>query len=164
MQQTGYTLLELLLVFLISALILVFALPAFQNVQSRSRIANTLAAWQADYHFAKNQAVARGETLLLCPSANGLRCDSSARDYSTGWVVLVASSELVLRDHPLSAENTGLTIRSNVANSRRFLRFQPEGIAPSVGAFQTIEFATPHHKSCLTLASSGRIRQGNCDD
>jgi len=98
--QSGFTLLELMLVVTIVGLLLAFAVPAMGNFFRNARITGAANDVMAALHFARSEAIKRRVPVTLCTSANPQNanpaCDASA--LLTGWVAFVDTNQDGQRD------------------------------------------------------------------
>ena len=142
--QSGFTLLELMLVVAIAGLLLAFAVPAMGNFFRNARITGAANDLMAALHFARSEAIKRRLPVTLCTSADPLDnnpvCDASA--LLTGWVAfvdtnqdgLIDAGETVLLQHePMPAT---ITARSS-ANPFR-VTYLLNGFALNVNAAQLV--------------------------
>ena len=142
--QSGFTLLELMLVVAIAGLLLAFAVPAMGNFFRNARITGAANDLMAALHFARSEAIKRRLPVTLCTSADPLDnnpvCDASA--LLTGWVAfvdtnqdgLIDAGETVLLQHePMPGT---ITARSS-ANPFR-VTYLLNGFALNVNAAQLV--------------------------
>ena len=98
--QSGFTLLELMLVVTIVGLLLAFAVPAMGNFFRNARITGAANDVMAALHFARSEAIKRRVPVTLCTSADPQNanpaCDASA--LLTGWVAFVDTNQDGQRD------------------------------------------------------------------
>jgi type IV fimbrial biogenesis protein FimT len=89
--QSGFTLLELMLVVTIAGLMLAFGVPAMGNFFRNARITGAANDVMGALHFTRSEAIKRRVPVTLCTSADPLNnspvCDASA--LLTGWVAFV---------------------------------------------------------------------------
>lgn len=104
--QTGFTLLELMLVVTIAGVLLAFGVPAMGNFFRNARITGAANDVMAALHFARSEAIKRRVPVTLCTSANTLNADSSANPNPTcansplltGWIAFVDPNQNGQRD------------------------------------------------------------------
>ena len=131
LQQTGLTMLELLITLGIAAILASLALPSFASMlrkTSTTVIANQLIGL---VQYARAEAVAREVTVTLCGSSNGQRCDgqwSSAilvfSDHNEDGVI--NNSDTILRNIHLA--NAGDQLVWRVFGNKPYLQLHPTGI------------------------------------
>lgn len=115
--QSGFTLLELMLVVTIAGLLLGFGVPAMGNFFRNARITGAANDVMGGLHFARSEAIKRRVPVTLCTSADPLNanpvCDASP--LLTGWIAFVDpnqngqrdAAEVVLQQHePMPATIT----------------------------------------------------------
>ena len=88
--QSGFTLLELMIVLVLAAIIMTQAVPAFQTTLKNSRLTSQTNNLVADLNLARSEAIKRGKNVIVCsssnPTASAATCASSAT-WTTGWLV-----------------------------------------------------------------------------
>lgn len=98
--QSGFTLLELMLVVTIAGLLLGFGVPAMGNFFRNARITGAANDVMGGLHFARSEAIKRRIPVTLCTSADPLNnnpvCDASP--LLTGWVAFVDPNQNGQRD------------------------------------------------------------------
>src|SRR5688572_7295566 len=82
-RQAGVTLLELLVVLGIATLLLAMAAPGFLRQRAQSAVRAATSQTMSALHLARRLALARGQSVTVCPSEDGRRCGVSA----AGWVL-----------------------------------------------------------------------------
>lgn len=107
----GHTLPELLAIFGMVAVIAGAAVPTFTNLLLDSRRSATLTTTLHAVNLARQLAAVRGETMLLCGSADQHAC-SGRTDWSTGLLV-ADEAERLRRSLPLSDAARAPRIRAN---------------------------------------------------
>ncbi len=98
--QSGFTLLELMLVVTIAGLLLAVGVPAMGNFLRNARITNAANDVMAGLHFTRSEAIKRRLPVTLCTSADPLNpnpaCSASA--FLTGWIAFVDTNQSGQRD------------------------------------------------------------------
>lgn len=90
----GFTLIELMIVLVILAVVLVFALPGFSNIFLGTRLTNYSNEIVSSVHLARGEAIKRNADITLCASADGATC-SAANAWGAGWIVLDTDDRVV---------------------------------------------------------------------
>lgn len=140
MNQSGMTLLELLVVLAVSAILLTIGIPSFASLIHSSHVTSATNELVGSLHLARAEAIKRGGRIVICPSATGVVC--SGGDWHQGWVMfhdqnndaaLDASEIVVLRRRAMPA---GYRLTGNLPVSR-YVSYTPTGSAKSTsGAWQ----------------------------
>lgn len=88
--QSGFTLLELMLVVAIAGVLLAVGVPAMGNFIRNSRITSAANDVMAGLHFARSEALKRRRAVTLCTSADPINTDTCAASaFLTGWLAFV---------------------------------------------------------------------------
>ena len=94
----GFTLIELLVTMTIAAILLAIGVPSYQSITTSTRMSGEINALRIDTNFARSEAIKRGQSVSVCPSANPLAatpvCDP-AMNWSTGWVVFGPAAQVL---------------------------------------------------------------------
>jgi len=80
----GYTLIELLVALGVVAILASHALPAGAELLRNARQRERITAFVVSAQLARGEALRRGHSVTLCPSADGERC---SKDFAAGWIV-----------------------------------------------------------------------------
>jgi type IV fimbrial biogenesis protein FimT len=84
--QSGFTLLELMVTLVIAAILGFLAIPAMTDMIRNHRIATQANDFLADLSFARSEAIKRGTNVGVC-SGTGAACTGGS--FSAGWLVFV---------------------------------------------------------------------------
>lgn len=124
----GFTLYELMVTLALASAITSLAVPGFRGFMQSSRAVTHTNDLVTALNLGRSEATRRGAPIDLCASDDGATC-SNDTDWSTGWIVLTPTGE-VLRAWPERSGGSGV-LTGTVA---RF-QFQARG-ALSAGAPQ----------------------------
>ncbi|MGY1459557.1 GspH/FimT family pseudopilin [Luteimonas sp. A534] len=127
----GFTLIEVVTSLSVLSILLAVALPAFSALLEHQRTSAAMASLVSQMSHARLAAVKHRHPVVLCPSTDGLRCDTGG-DWSNGWMVFVdrenrrrptRAADLLQLD--LLPRSTHLHIQSSAGRS--YLRYLPDG-------------------------------------
>ena len=127
----GLTLIEAAVSMSVLSILLALGLPAFTAMLEHQRTSSALASLVSRMGHARLAAVKHRRAVVLCPSSDGLRCDTGG-DWSRGWILFVERGD---RRQPkdiadlLLADLTPLSMSLRVQSSagRNHLRYLPYG-------------------------------------
>lgn len=90
-EQTGFTLLELMLVVVLAGLLLSIGVPAMGNFIRNARITGVANDVMAGLHFTRSEAIKRRQPVTLCTSADPLAANPvcTASTQLLGWIAFV---------------------------------------------------------------------------
>ncbi len=88
-KQSGFTLLELMLVITLMAVLLVVGLPSLQDFVRNSRMSSSANDIISDFNFARSEAVKRRVAVTLCKSQDGAACDTDDTDPFNRWIIFI---------------------------------------------------------------------------
>ena len=84
----GFSLLEMMMVVAISSILMAIAILCVWNMIFNNRLTAYTNQFISSLNYARTEAIRRGITVSVCPSANGTAC-SGNNDWSPGWIVFV---------------------------------------------------------------------------
>lgn len=87
-EMKGFTIIELMVVLVVAAILLGVGVPSFVGMMKNNRLATAANNVAASINFARGEAIARGDRVKVCKSADGFDCTAND-DWEQGWVVMV---------------------------------------------------------------------------
>ncbi len=140
-QQSGFTLLELMVTLVIIVVLLVIAVPSFQEMIASNRTSAHAQDIASAFVMARSEAIKRGTAVSICPSSNGTTCSgNSALD--TGWIIFIdsitpgtvdnsnnvtAGGDIIFYHNQLGAGQISASLLDANNNAVTFLRFSAQG-------------------------------------
>jgi type IV fimbrial biogenesis protein FimT len=157
----GFTLIELMLALLITALLCAVAIPAWSSASEATHAVAARASMQASLDMAMRHAAIAGSDIVLCPGSPGGCRDSY--DWSSGWIAYADldgdrqrdPDEPLLRDEPALAGKVHL--RSTTGRRRLVLHPHGGAAAGTNVTFTLCDGRGPGRATALVLANSGQI-------
>jgi type IV fimbrial biogenesis protein FimT len=142
-------------------------LPTFRDVIRRNQVSSASSALSADLAYARTEAITRGTTVSICPSAaDGMSCMNSdlGSSYASGWLVYTytpgatvpgaafirgSAGSIVLRQN---AGSRGVSIQATDAKAIGFDR---------LGQFKTSDNSTSgRNPPSFLICSTGGVADG----
>ena len=156
--QSGFTLVELMIVIVVLAIILTLGVPSFRSIIQNNRATTTANDLVAALQTARSEALKLRADVTVCPSAGGAACDDGSDDWSVGWIVCsgacAAAGDVIRAWGPVPG--TG----SATADSGGGIIFRPTGL---VAAGRSIDVVIPdctgNHLYSIGVALSGQVNQ-----
>ena len=166
----GFSLIELIVVMVITGVLMAIAMPAFIGIIKNSRLATETNDLLADLALARSEAATRGRRVAICLSSNGTSCGSGSSwgggrivfvDGSTAGVV--DSGDTVIRYHQggTSTNNvvitaSGFTVSSS--STLNHLQYRPSGATGSDagGQFKICDDRTGNYGRIVVIGVTGR--------
>lgn len=168
--QSGLTLLELIVGIAVLGILLAVGVPSFQSTVDSNRLAAQTNSLVTALNLARSEAVKRGQPVSVCASTNQTTC-SGATAWTTGWIAftdangaagtLNAPGDTVLQ--AWQALSGPATLNSTVA----YVQYQPTGrsVAPAAVSFELKkpDCSGPYART-ISVAVSGRVdsKKENC--
>lgn len=137
--QSGFNLLELLVVIFIIGIVFAVGFPSFQIVTNSGRVSNPANELLATLQLARMEAIRRGQRTVVCRSENPLAaaptCNTTAGNWG-GWLAYVDvnannvfdGTDIRLRTHNINPPAVVVASASVSGASSRVI-FRPDGLA-----------------------------------
>lgn len=160
-RQFGVTLSELLFTLLLTAVILVFGVPAFTGLMANVRMSHSVNTLIGHLQFARSEAIKRGrDRVAIGPYQNDLNWLNS-QSWGGGYLVAIVDSAtppgiLKALRRVDGSELEAFTVQKN-GNSPRFF-FSPDGSASGDGTLTVCERRNPSHRRGVIVDPVGRAR------
>ena len=106
--QSGFTLVELMVVIAVLAILATIAIPGFQGIVAQNRATSAANELQATLQFARSTAIAQSLPVTVCPADfDPPECSAPTTNWAGGWIVLVGGQ--VLREQRALHPSVNLT-------------------------------------------------------
>lgn len=157
MKVRGFTLTELLVAVAIAAVLLALAGPTFTRQRAQAALRSASGQTISALHLARRLALARGQSITVCPSSDGQRCGFGGDRWllfanaAAGTDSRLEGGEELLRQWALPA---GV----RVSGTRGYAAFQAR---PGAAATVTFEFrhqGAPGVARSVVVSQTGRPR------
>lgn len=157
--QRGFTIIELMIAVLVSAVLLTIGVPSFATLIANNRVTAQANELVGGLNLARSEAIKNGQRVSVCSSTDGSSCAANT-DWATGWLVFndsdgngaVASADDILRAFEAAAGN------STITGSANFVTYQGDG---STNATIDFDMSIPNGNSSETrrvcVARAGNI-------
>lgn len=162
-RQTGFTLYELLITFLVVGVVLTLGIPNFAEFTQNSRLTSTSNDLLSSFQLARSEAARSKTNITICASNNPL--DAAANcggTFNDGWIIFIdtngdlvraGAGENVLRAHP--APPSGVSVTTNAGAT--YFAFAGTGLGRGdVGGVPALQTAMICDDRGLDLAPGGR--------
>jgi len=152
----------------VAVILLVLALPSFQQLIIANRITAQTNNLVADLALARSEAIKRGITIAVCAANAGhTDCDSAVTtDWSNGRLVYVeqdgtagaiAGSDVVLRY--TEALKGGITLVSANITNNRYIQYFPSGRVDDDGTLTVCK--SGYTGRVISISVTGRVETSN---
>lgn len=170
--QRGFTLIEVLITIALIAVFAVIAVPSYRALTANNQIVSAVNDFANTLGAARAAAVARGETVIVCPSTDALStkkkptCSSqtaNSQQWNTGWISFVAAAgsnsfnagDVILRVHGPLANGVTLLSSGGGGTVANYIGFNRMGFAQPTFAGATTQLVV---QACAT--GTGHVRGG----
>lgn len=145
-KYSGLTLVELLVTLVVAGVVAAVAVPGMRTMLLRRQVQAAIDSLQADFRYARVQALKRGHSVTICRSDNGTACHASDGSWEVGWIVFddnngnrsVDTGDSVLRVQGAWWGLVGITVNGGAISPMKY-EFQPNGVAPGSGSNIVVE-------------------------
>jgi len=159
-EMVGFTLIELMMVMAVIAIVAGISVPSFARIVERQRVEAAALRLATDLALARNTALARRQTVVVCPRDADGECQPGS-DWSGGWLVFVEDArhweqigELLWVQQALAGGGHSFTLNTN----RGLLRYRGDGSSP--GSNLTLSLCLRGKVALQQIVSnSGRVRR-----
>ncbi|AMO55707.1 GspH/FimT family pseudopilin [Endozoicomonas montiporae] len=160
--QSGLTLPEVVITLLISAILVSMASPSLKNLVVSQRVSSVAQEIYTSFALARSEAVKRRSAVSLCASNDGVICNSSGDDWSSGWVIftdadadgVLEAGDQRLRVFPAQPDSLFLEWNQGVNAG-----FNSKGYARKAGTFTLCEAGLGGDQVRQVVVSlTGRVR------
>ncbi len=87
--NSGFTLVELMVTIAIFATLAMLAIPSFNQIIASTRLTTATNDLYGSLVQAKSEAIRRGTRVTLCPSTDGSSCQTTTPTWTVGWITFV---------------------------------------------------------------------------
>jgi type IV fimbrial biogenesis protein FimT len=169
--QTGFTIVELMMVVVIVAILLAIGVPSYRYINNSYRMSAEINALVGDLMYARAEAIREGQDVAVCVSSDGLTC-SGATTWNSGWIVFPDPAGNGSGDVPASVLHVQQAFTGTnpdtftLSNPISSIIFNREGFAQGDAgvAFAATQF-TLHDKTansawtrCLLISAQGMLQ------
>jgi type IV fimbrial biogenesis protein FimT len=156
MRDRGFTLSELLVAVAITALLLALAAPGFARQRGAAALRGASNQTLAALQLARRIALARGQSVTVCPSADGVACGFAGDE----WLLFVnapGGTDARREGADELLQRWSLPAGVVVSGTRGYAAFQPR---PGAAVTVTFEFCHRAVRSttAIVVSQSGRPR------
>ncbi|MGC4027474.1 MAG: GspH/FimT family protein [Steroidobacteraceae bacterium] len=157
MRTRGFSLTELLCVLAIAAVLAALALPSWHRILARAAVATATQQAMAGLALARRTALATGQSVTFCPTADFTRCSFEGRD----WMVFINGGGGVL-----SCREPGETLLRRwplprgvrISGSRDHVWYLPQTRSAATATFQFCHRGWPALRVQVIVSQTGRPR------
>lgn len=143
----------------VATILLAVAVPSFQDVMRRNRLAAATNDFLSSVYYTRSEAIKEDKRAIMCASSDGSSCGGSWND---GWIVVVDSNQnnsvdsadklVLVREAPSSG--VSIAGSDNVADS---IAYMPTGrLRTSGDGTITIGVSSYDPKKQIVISTTGR--------
>lgn len=146
-RQGGFTIVEVLVVIAVMSVLMVIAVPAFNNAALSSKLNAVANNFVASAQLARSEAIKRNMAVTLCASADGEGCGGT---WTQGWIILAGGDVL----HAQGPVSNGFQLSGNVTT----LQFAPSGVGATAATLTACRYSPDvgSQSRIITVSATGR--------
>lgn len=161
--HAGFTLIELMITIVIAAVLLVIAVPGFQDFIVNNRIVAQTNELVADLALARSEAIKRGAAVTVCAANDASGCDTAAgTNWTAGRLILVDANsngtidagDVALRFSEAIRGNITLTVAGPDPDWR--IQYLPSGIVDAGDDATFTLCQVNYNSSTVAIGVTGR--------
>jgi type IV fimbrial biogenesis protein FimT len=165
-KDRGFTALELLIVIAISAMLVAMAAPSFSELRRSAGISTSANQLLWALHYARSTAILRNVPAVVCLSADGATCITSAGATGAGWLVFLEqqrSSPVQLNGADELLRSITLPTQLTVQGTRAAVTFWPTARAGTTSTFKLCDAHGDPRGKAVVVSQTGRPRVADGD-
>lgn len=131
MTSQGLSMLELIIVLMLIAIVMTYAVPSYQLMMQRQHMRISKDSLNTSLVLARNTSITRNQQVMLCPTNDGLSCEGEK--FEQGWIVFFDLNKNAQREPSMEALiwvqnklHKNLTVRASSAY-KNGIAFTPNG-------------------------------------
>lgn len=165
-KNSGFTLLELVIVMALVAIVVSIAIPSMRTFSQNDRLITNINTMVGHLAYARSEAVKRSQQVAVCVSNDSQNAVPSctAGNWTDGWIVYIdvdanntfdSATDIVIKAHaPLNGNNT-ITVAGVgpqiIYNNRGFL-------ASNTGSLLLCDDRSGNFGKTISISPTGRVR------
>ncbi len=160
-KNSGFTLLELIVVIGLIAIVFGFAMPAMTTFTQNDRLTTNINRLIGHLAYARSEAVKRSQQVVVCASDDQATCSG---DWADGWIVFIdadgddsftAGEEIMQVQQALDGNNT---LTPTVIGTQVVYDYRGFASAASVGSLLLCDDRSGPHGKTIRITNTGRAR------
>ena len=153
--QSGFTMVEVIVVVAIAAILAAIAIPSMKNLLTTQAVRTAAYDLYADLTYARSEAIARGTSVTIT--------GASSTDFKQGWRITEAAGGTTLRTQPARSTAIVFTASGNAYTFDKTGRLSAGSPAQWGIRPMDTSHTQEYQKRCVQLDPSGRPRtqEGN---
>ena len=160
--KRAFTLVEAMVVITLIAIFAALAVPSYRALVQNNRVVTMSSEFTIAFHYARSEAIRRGEGVSVCASANTSQTSCGTADnWTNGWIVFVDSDEngVLASTNDRIQVHAGLAAGASVTTTSPRVTFDSTGFAASGISNFTLAASgcTGNNGRQLAISSTGNV-------
>jgi type IV fimbrial biogenesis protein FimT len=164
-ENSGFTLVELVVVCTIVGILLTIGVPSFKYVTTANRVSSEINGLLGDLQFARAEAIKQGLTVSVCATSDYATCLTTGSAWQSGWLVftdsgtqgIIDGTDQILRIQKSFNGSDTLAINHSI----EYVSFNRDGFMMNVPLGATFQLhstpATAQYARCLSTTIVGAM-------
>jgi len=162
-KQTGFTLVELMIVIVVLAVLATVAIPNLRQILQKSQVKDASGGLTAALMLARSEAVSQARSILVCITSSTSCSTDNGDGWEDGWIVIEPTSNTILRRvQRLDNEVTVTTDETDIGRvtyrsdgSAQFTK--NSGASVGTNVTKSFTFANTCWSKDLDITATGRV-------
>ncbi|MFC1747251.1 GspH/FimT family pseudopilin [Pseudomonadota bacterium] len=159
--NSGFTLVELIMVLTVVSILVTVGIPSFMNIVSSSKVATASNYLVSTLHLARSEAVRSGTNTVLCKSSDGSYCGDNAVSWSNGWLLYTDENNDNIRQDNERIIRAQAALDSSfnfIFRTATYIKFTPSGRSNRNGRFCFENAYNQNNSRAVIITQAGRFR------
>jgi type IV fimbrial biogenesis protein FimT len=164
-ENSGFTLVELVVVCSIVGILLAIGAPSFKYVTTANRVSSEINGLLGDLQFARAEAIKQGLTVSVCATSDGATCLTTGSAWQSGWLIftdtgtqgIIDGTDQILRIQKSFSGSDTLVVNHSI----EYVSFNRDGFMMNVPLGATFKLhdatANPQYARCLSTTIVGAM-------
>ena len=157
-KQSGFSLIELMMVLAVVAIFATVAIPSYQSTIQNGRLTSQTNELIGALYYARSEAVKIRSDVQICKSNDGLSCDSGL-NWQDGWLVWNdADGDGAVDETEILRVGSEAEGQISVFATMDEVTFSNRGLSSLSGTWQLCDSRGVSKAKAIVISPSGRVR------
>ncbi|MFV1873686.1 MAG: GspH/FimT family pseudopilin [Oleiphilus sp.] len=160
-KQSGFSLIELMVVLTIVGIFAMVAVPSYQSTIQNGRLTSETNELIGALYYARSEAVKRRADVQVCKSDDGITCDPGL-NWQDGWLVWSdADGDSAVDQAEVLRVGTEAEGQISIFATMNDVTFSLRGMSSISGTLQLCDSRGVNEATAIVISPSGRVRSSD---